>query len=141
MKKVMLRVFFLLTFFSVLVISGCSSIAHFDEMSYNQITSVESDALSLMDKATEDYSIHKTEIDDVSNKIQRAYLYDKNRPKNKITEEMWNLIIDPNGHLYGGFIAKWKADGKLHAVFIAEAKKKMQENFDRIAQLESKKIK
>jgi hypothetical protein len=141
MKRIILSGIFLLTFFSAVTISSCSSIAHFDQVAYSQITAVESDALSMMDKATEDYSLHKQEIDIVSNRIQQAYLYDKNRPKNKITEEMWNLIIDPDGHLYGGFIARWKSEGKLKPVFIAEAKKKVQENFDRIAQLESKKIK
>ncbi len=126
---------------SALSISSCNTIAHFDQTAYNQVVSVEADALTLMDKATEDYTAHKLEIDDVTNKLYKAYFYDKNRPKNKITEEMWKLIIDPNGHLYGGFLNRWKTEGKLGAVFISEAKLKMQENFDRIAQLESKKIK
>ena len=94
MKNKFLKTILTLTFFLVMAIYGCNTTAHFDQVAYTQITSVESDALSLMDKATEDYSIHKQEIDDVSNKIQRAYLYDKNRPKNKISEEMWKLIID-----------------------------------------------
>jgi hypothetical protein len=140
MKRIIFHGIFLLTFFSAITFSSCSSIAHFDQVAYTQITAVESDALSMMDKATEEYPLHKPEIDIISNRIQQAYLYDKNRPKNKITEEMWNLIIDPNGHLYGGFIARWKSEGKLKPVFIEEAKKKVQENFDRIAQLESKKI-
>jgi hypothetical protein len=141
MKKVFSKSVLVLTMFSTIGIFSCNTIAHFDQVAYTQITSVESDALSLMDKAIEDYSTHKQEIDDISNKIQKAYLYDKNRPKNKITEEMWDLIIDPNGNLYGGFLARWKAEGKLSAAFIGEAKKKIQANFDRIAQLESKKIK
>jgi len=141
MKRIILKSFLIVTIFSTIEIFSCNTIAHFDQAAYTEVTSVESDALSLMDKATEEYSTHKQEIDDISNKIQKVYLYDKNRPKNKITEEMWNLIIDPNGHLYGGFLTRWKAEGKLNAAFIDETKKKMQENFDRIAQLESKKIK
>ena len=134
------RILLAMLLFSI-TMPGCDTTAHFDQTAYTQITSVESDALSLMDKATEDYSAHKSEIDEVSNKIQKAYLYDKNRPKNVITEEMWKLIIDPNGHLYGGFLTRWKTEGKLNQTFITEAKQKFQENFDRIAQLESKKIK
>lgn len=129
---------------AIIIISisfGCNTIAHFDQISYTQITSVESDALSLMDKATDDYSNHQKEIEYVSNKIQKAYLYDKNRPKNKITEDMWKLIIVPEGYLYGGFITRWKNEKKLDKAFIEDAKLKFQENFDRIAQLESKKIK
>ncbi|MBS1756580.1 MAG: hypothetical protein JSU03_04830 [Bacteroidetes bacterium] len=141
MKTKMIKVCIVLTMF-ITIQTGCNSlIAHFDQAAYTQIVSVESDALTLMDKATEDYSLHKSEAEEVAGKIQKAYLYDKNRPKNKITAEMWNLIIDPGGHLYGGFIARWKAEGKLNPTFIGEAKNKVQENFDRIAQLESKKIK
>lgn len=141
MKKIFLKSILIFTIVSTIGIFSCNTTTHFDQVAYTQITSVESDALSLMDKATEDYSTHKKEIDDVSNKIQKAYLYDKNRPKNKKTEEMWNLIIDPDGHLYGGFLARWKADAKLTTAFISEAKKKMQANFARLEQLENKKIK
>ena len=124
-----------------MAMSGCDTIAHFDQAAYTQVTSVESDALSLMDLAIEDYSLHQQEIYDVSNKIQKAYLYDKNRPKNQVTEGMWNLIMDPKGHLYAGFILRWKAEKKLDQTFITEAKEQVEKNFDRIAQFESKKIK
>ena len=139
MKNIFLKTILILTIVSTIGIISCTTTAQFDQVAYTQITSVESDALSLMDKATEDYSTHTQEIDDVSNKIQKAYLYDKNRPNNKKAEEMWNLIIDPEGHLYGGFLARWKAESKLNTAFINEAKKKMEVNFDRLKQLESKK--
>jgi hypothetical protein len=134
------HVFILLSCF-MLYATGCSTIAQFDQVAYAQVTSVESDALTLMDKATEDYSLHSKEVDEVNSKLLKAYLYDKNRPKNTITTSMWELLLKPGGNLYGGFIQRWKAEKKLGATFISEAKLKVQENFDRIAQLESKKIK
>lgn len=140
MKKVNFRLIFLLISMSIIASFSCNTISHFDQVAYSQITSVESDVLSLMDKATEDYSEHMQEIGEVSNKIQKAYLYDKNRPKNKITEKMWDLMNDPNGNLYGGFSFRWKEEGKLGKGFISEAKIQIQKNFDKIAQLESKKI-
>jgi len=140
MKKNIVRFFFAAVFIVIANIS-CSTISHFDQFAYQQVTSVESDALTLMDKAVDDYSLHAPEVDEVNNKLLKAYLYDKNRPKNEITTAMWELLLNPDGNLYGGFITRWKTDKKLGAFFVKEAKLKIQQNFDRIAQLESKKIK
>ena len=120
---------------------SCTSISHFDKTAYEQITSVEADALKLMDKAVTEYSANTKEIEEVKGNMQKAYFYDKNRPKNKITAQMWQVIIDPDGQSFGNFIQRWENEKNLRKVFIQEAKKKVQEHFDRIAQLESKKIK
>ncbi len=140
MKKNLFR-FFVVAIFLVSATTGCTTISHFDQTAYQQVTSVESDALTLMDKAVEDYSIHAKEVEDVNGKLLKAYLYDKNRPKNEVTTSMWELLLNPDGNLYGGFISRWKTESKLGATFVKEAKLKIQQNFDRIAQLESKKIK
>jgi hypothetical protein len=132
----------LLTFLlSAIAMYGCNTIAHFDQTAYNQIVSVEADALAIMDKATEDYSKHEQEVEDFSTRMMKAYLYDKNRPKNVISDKMWELMIDPESNLLGGFLKRWKSEKKLGKAFVSEAKKLVQENFDRIAQLESTKIK
>lgn len=141
MKYLLTKTIALAILLVVFASHGCNTIAHFDQVAYNQTISVESDALSLMDKAVEDYSLHEKEIVDINNRVQTAYLYDKNRPKNTITEAMWKLMVDPKGALYGGFMSLWKSQKKLNPTFIQEAKLKIQQNFDRIAQLESKKIK
>jgi hypothetical protein len=70
-----------------------------------------------------------------------VYEYEKNRPKNEITLKMWDVILNPDGHLLGGFIKRWKNEKKLNAVFIQEEKKMVGEAFDQIAGLESHKIK
>jgi hypothetical protein len=54
---------------------------------------------------------------------------------------MWNLMSDPNGGLLGGFLVKWKQDGKEKPAEIVDLKKSIGENFDRIADLEIKKLK
>jgi hypothetical protein len=77
--------------------------------------------------------------------MQKAYEYEKNRPKNTITTEMWQEMIDSNGHLMGGFLTFWKnKNDKNEALSIAHIrnqKESIGEAFDHIAQLESKKIK
>jgi hypothetical protein len=141
MKHKSIRSILLAFLLSTIIVCGCNTIAHFDQTAYNQIVSVEADALTLMDKATDDFSKHEREVDEFSTKMTKAYLYDKNRPKNLISDKMWELMIDPGGHLLGGFLKRWKSEKKLGKAFVEESKKLVQENFDRIAQLESKKIK
>jgi hypothetical protein len=116
-------------------------ISTFDQAAYSQVTSLKVDALYLMDKSTEDYVSHEVEITALQLKISKAIEYDKHRPHNTITNKMWDILSDPDGHLLGGFIVKWKKEGKENQTYITEKKKQIGESFDQIAELESKKIK
>ena len=130
---------FLLTFF--ISVFGCATISQFDQYAYVQTTSLKVDALGLMDLAIDDYSEHADEVAELKANLQKIYEYEKNRPKNEITVKMWEKLLDRDGHLIGGFLAKWENQGKQSQVFIIEAKKIIGPAFDQIAQLESKKIK
>jgi len=121
---------------------GCSpTISTFDQNAYTQVTSLKVDALDLMSKATDDYATHETEVKAIQLNIDKAIEYDKHRPHNEITTKMWAIINDPDGHLFGGFLVKWKKDGKCGAAFVVDKKKQIGSAFDQIAELESKKIK
>jgi hypothetical protein len=115
--------------------------ATFDQASYAQVTSLKVDALALMDKSTEDYSSHINDVAAIQLELSKAIEYDKHRPNNLITNEMWNLLNDPNGHLLGGFLVKWKKDGKESAAYVADKKQQIGESIDQIAELEIKKLK
>jgi len=129
--------------FIVIILSclSCASISSFDQYAYAQTTSVKVDALNLMDMAIEDFSTHQASVSGFKTKLQKVYSYEKNRPKNEITIKLWDKIIDPNGHLLGGFINRWEKEKKLNATFISEEKKLVDAAFDQIAGLESKKNK
>ncbi|MDN3547689.1 hypothetical protein [Mucilaginibacter aquaedulcis] len=121
---------------------GCSpTISTFDQNAYTQVTSLKVDALDLMDKATDNYTTHESEVKIVQLNIEKAIEYDKHRPHNEITTKMWTILNDPDGHLFGGFLVKWKKDGKCGVAFVADKKKQIGSAFDQIAELESKKIK
>jgi hypothetical protein len=128
-------VVFILSYFS------CVSISSFDQFAYAQTTSVKVDGLNLMDKATEDFSSHQESVSQYKTQLQKVYEYEKNRPKNEITIKLWDKLLDPNGHLLGGFLNRWEKEKKLSATFITEEKKLVDQAFDQIAGLESKKIK
>jgi hypothetical protein len=125
----------------IIVFSCNPIISTFDQAAYSQVTSLKVDALYLMDKSTEDYATHETEVTALQLKVSKAIEYDKHRSHNTITNKMWDILNDPDGHLFGGFIVKWKKDGKENQTYITEKKKQIGESFDQIAELESKKIK
>lgn len=135
MSKQLLLLSFLIAFWA------CATISQFDQYAYVQTTSLKVDALSVMDLATDDFDQHKDEVLQLTSNLQKIYEYEKNRPKNEVTVKMWEKMLNEEDHLLGGFLLKWKTQGKQSKVFIEEAQKIIGPAFDQIAQLESKKIK
>ena len=123
-----------------LVTGGCATISTYDEKSYEKVTACKAEVLNLMNKATTPYDSNKEEIEVVFLDVNKAYQYDKNRPLNKITIAMWDLIRDPNRDTYAGFLVIWKEKSTLHQGFIDEKKAQVGEAFDQISGLESGKI-
>jgi hypothetical protein len=117
-----------------------TSIALYDETAYSQIVSLKVDSLSLIEKATEDYTVHEAEVKKLQKELQFAYEYARGRPKNEITAEQIFLLINPEGYLLGGFLARWETEGYLREAFVDNAKKLIAEAFDQIIGLESGKI-
>jgi len=143
MKKTYLSALFrhLTLLVVVLSFTACATISSFDQYAYAQTTSLKVDALNTMDLATGNYSTNEKTVQELQTKLQKAYEYEKNRPKNEITLKMWTILLNSNGHLLGGFITRWEKEQKLNAVFIQEEKKIVGDAFDQIAGLESQKIK
>lgn len=125
----------------MLMFYSCASISVFDQHAYTQTTSIKVDALNVMTLATEDYASYTQKVQDLEVSLQKVYEYEKNRPKNEFSIKLWNLLLNKEGHLLGGFIERWKKEGKLNAAFILNSKEQVSEAFDIIAGLESHKIK
>ena len=125
-----------------LLLGGCSSlITKYDNVAYQQATSLKVESLAVMDKAVSQYSIHENAVSELIIKVEKAYEYAKGRPKNEIITEQWRIIKDPTRNLLGGFLERWKEKGKLSAVFVAEAKVNVSKAYDQIIGLESGLIK
>lgn len=128
--------------FMTLLFSSCAaSISSYDQQAYLQTTSIKVDALNLMDSAKYEYSNHIQAVQKLQTDLQKVYEYEKNRPKNEITIQLWNKLLDKNGHLLGGFIERWKSGTKMSETFILNCKDQVGEAFDIISGLESQKIK
>jgi len=145
-EKINLRKHLYLTCFIALsVITGCSlftpTISSYDQYAYTQTTSLKVDVLNMMDSAADDYQSHIRSITIIKTNIQKLYEYEKNLPKNDITLKQWQILTDTTGHLFGGFMIRWRNEKKLHKGFINDEKQTISDAFDQIAELESKKIK
>lgn len=125
----------------LLALFACSYISPYSHFAYQQATSLKVEALALMDQATDLYENYETEIKELKSKIEKAYEYDKGRPKNEISTRQWEILKDPNRNLLGGFIKRWENEKKLSPFFIKEAKGLVSDAFDTISGLESGKIK
>ena len=126
----------------LIAVTGCKPLmSTFDQASYSQVISLKVDALALMDKSTDAYTSHTADINALQLELDKAIEYDKHRPNNLITNEQWKVLSDTTGHLLGGFLVKWKKDGKESAVYIADKKTQIGDSFDQIADLEIKKLK
>jgi hypothetical protein len=126
---------------AMLFLGACKTISGYDQYAYAQGTALKVDALNIMDKATENFTSQQAGIDDINTRIEKAYEYEKHRPKNDITVKMWELLKNPDRNLFGGFLKRWKDKTTLSAAFINEAKVQVGEAFDMIVELESQKIK
>lgn len=120
--------------------AGCATISRFDEYAYTQVTSLKVDALSVMDSATTPYPQHATQARQVMTALSKMYEYEQNRPKDKITVQMYRLMNDTSGHLFGGFVKRWEKSKTIDQAFINESKIIIGAAFDQISQLESGKI-
>jgi hypothetical protein len=133
----------LITFliFSAMLFPSCSSIALYDEKAYEQATSLKVESLALMDKAVEPYGTHEPKVDDLKLQLEKSYEYAKGRPKNDISVKQWQILLDPERNLLGGFLKRWENESTLSPMFVKEAKGLIADAFDTIIGLESGKIK
>ena len=120
--------------------ASCSTISPYDQTAYLQAVNTKVDALTLMAKAVDDYTNHRTEVAEFMIELDKAYEYERGRPLNTDTIKQWDTLRDPNRDLLGGFLKEWK-DGKLLPVYVERKKAQIGTAFDQIIQLESGKIK
>jgi len=124
-----------------LFFTACSTIAPYDQEAYKTATGLKVDALVVMSGATESYTAHRAEVARLRIALDKAYEYDRNRPLNDITIQLWDKLRNPDGALLGGFLREWQEEGALRPKYVAHKKTQIAEGFDTLIQLESGKIK
>ena len=129
--------------FCSILLSSCSSIktAIYDQYSYQQEISLKIETKALLAHATEDYSEYHDQIAHVLLEMEKMEEYEKNKPDNAISYQMWHLMTDADKNSVAGLFKRWKAKGHLSAVFTQEASAQVMEAFDALIKYEVSKDK
>ena len=124
-------------------LAGCAAITGYDPTSYKTATDLKAEALILIEKAQDPPTQHAAAIDSLRLKLRQAVEYEKGKgERNRFTKELWEILTDPNGSLLGGFLKKWETENKGQSpAFLDGIGKNVGEAFDRIIELESRKVK
>lgn len=130
----------LLLIFSLLS-SNCSQIANYSPVAYEQAVTLKVESLEIMSLATEEYTQHENSISKLTRSLNIAYEFSKGRPDNEISTQQWQILLDPERNLLGGFLKRWKDRTTLPEMVIVEMQKIVSDAFDSIIGLESGKIK
>ena len=115
-------------------------VSPYSHTAYQQATSLKARSLRVMDRATMPWSESSGVVERLQTDLDVALEYAKGRPKNGFSTAQWERLLDPEGHLLGGFLARWEGEGTLGPTFIVEAKRLVADAFDTISGLESGKV-
>jgi hypothetical protein len=140
-KNFIIKICPLLVLFTLLGFQSCTPLPIYSETAYAHAVKLKLESLDLMSNATESYSKHSGEADSLKKELRFAYEYAKGMPDNDVTAKQWEIMINPDRNLIGGFLRIWKEDLILSPVFVDEARGVIGEAFDKIIGLESGKIK
>jgi hypothetical protein len=123
-----------------LIIWSCASISVFSPEAYKQAVDLKVESVELMAFATMPCEDYKEEVAILRTKLTKAYEFASGRPDNELSAEQWEILIDEEGNLLGGFLKRWENEGTLGEMFVTETQMLVSDAFDTIIGLESGKI-
>lgn len=136
-----LKLFLSSLLFSVLLSCNAVKTAVYDQYSYQQTISLKVESEALIEHATDNFSNHEAEVNDLVLELKKLVEYEKNKPNNEITYAMLKLMADQDKNLLAGFLKRWENEQQLSQVFTNEAKAQIMEAFDLIIKYEANKNK
>jgi hypothetical protein len=112
---------------------GCTSLAPgYSLESYKNATSLKAEVQSLAAESSDAFSAHAADVKALNVKMQAAFEYAAGLPNNAIVAQEWRIMLAPTGHLYGGFVSRWQAAGKLSTTEAADERDLLGRAFDQI---------
>jgi hypothetical protein len=131
----------LAAFIFAALLAACQSmpVAEYSVQAYKNATDLKVETLALIAKSDEPYSSHRTEIEALTTKINAAYEFSAGLANNQLSTKQWDILRDPQGHLYGGYIRQWQKTGTVSKYFREQATAQIIAGFDQIICMESNK--
>ena len=124
----------------VLTLWSCSSISVFSPEAYKQAVDLKVESLNLMSFATSPFEDYQDDVATLRTELTKAYEFASGRPDNELSAQQWEILIDEEGNLLGGFLKRWENEGTLGEMFVTEMQMLVSDAFDTIIGLESGKI-
>jgi hypothetical protein len=129
----------------ILSLESCATIAKYDQAAYANVVALKVDTLALMDSATNSYSSQRKEIAALQRQMAKTYEYDRGRPLNQKTLQMWDVLLKsnpshPEDGVWPRFLDRWKQSNTLSTTYINDKKETVASAFDKIIGLESGKL-
>lgn len=129
---------------SILTISyalwSCSSVSVFSPEAYKQAVDLKVESLNLMAFAVSPFEEYQGDVAALRTELSKAHEFALGRPSNELSAQQWELLINKDGNLLGGFLKRWETEGTLGEMFIEEMQLIVGDAFDTIIGLESGKI-
>jgi hypothetical protein len=119
---------------------SCSNISVFSPEAYKQAVELKVESLELMSFATSPYDDNEESVTYLKTELRKSYEFALGRPNNELSAGQWEILIDEEGNLLGGFLKRWETEGSLSEMFITEMQMLVSDAFDTIIGLESGKI-
>jgi len=142
-KNINLKTCFNFILISFLISSCISMQALFDQHAYESAIAIKIKAIQLVEKSKGGTSISTVndEVESLSTELQILYEYETRRKNNDESVKMIELIKDPNKNLLSGFVKRWESGTSMNEDFIDQVKIQIEEGFNILIELESKKLK
>ena len=106
-NKVQINIALLIVSIS-LVIFSCTTISVFSPEAYKQAVDLKVESFELMSFATMSFGDYEDDVVYLKTELDKAYEFSKGRPNNEISTRQWEILIDPEGNLLGGFLNRWQ---------------------------------
>ncbi len=119
---------------------SCSNISVFSPEAYKQAVELKVESLELMSFATSPYDDNEESVTYLKTELRKAYEFALGRPNNELSAGQWEILIDEEGNLLGGFLKRWETEETLSEMFITEMQLLVSDAFHTIIGLESGKI-
>jgi hypothetical protein len=125
---------------ATLALASCGNlIADYSLQAYQNDTTLKADVAALVAQSTTPYSQHTSDISALTLKLNEAYEFSRGEAYNKLSTKQWELLLNPEGDLYGKFLKKWQVKGALNTAEVANWKVLLDRAFDYMICLEANK--
>lgn len=125
---------------AALFFTACSSVSVFSPEAYKQAVDLKIESLNLMSFATMPFGDYAEDVEFLKTELNKSYEFAKGRPNNEISTNQWEILLDEDRSLLGGFLKRWEEEETLSEMFVEEAQLLVSDAFDTIIGLESGKI-